>query len=87
MLHMSSVADALNFPKIFRTTILKENLPMDVPYFIKRHLWMRASDEATLKIILGGSKPYSKLTLKTKWYHSGGSCDDSQSFEQPGIYV
>ena len=25
---------------------------MDVPYFIKEHLWMNASDEATLKKIL-----------------------------------
>ena len=39
----------MNFPKIFRTVILKENLPMDVPYFIKEHLWMSASDEATLQ--------------------------------------
>ena len=37
------------FPKVFRTSILKENLAMDVPYFIKEHLWMSASDESTLK--------------------------------------
>ena len=43
-----------SFPKIFRTAILKENLSMDVPYFIKEHLWMSAFDEPTLK----------KLTLK-----------------------
>ena len=30
-----------NFSKIFRTSI-KENLPMDVPYFIKEHLWRKA---------------------------------------------
>ena len=36
-----------NFSKIFRT-ILKENSPIDVPYFIKKHLWMSVSDEATL---------------------------------------
>ena len=30
---------------------------MDVPYFIKDHLWMGAYDEATLKIIFDGSKP------------------------------
>ena len=79
MLNMSTVADILrNFPKIFRTAILKENLPMDVPYFIHGHLWMSASDEATLKKNFGGSKPSSKLALKTKWYHSCGCCDDSQ---------
>ena len=55
---------------------------MDVPYFIKEHLWMTASDEAALKSTFGGSKPSSKLTLKTKWYHSCGCCDDSQSREQ-----
>ena len=38
---------------------------MDVPYFIKEHLWMTASDEATLKKILTEVK-FSKLTLKTK---------------------
>ena len=54
---------------------------MDVPYFIKEHLWMSASDEATLKKKFPGSKP-SKLTLKTKWYHSCCCCDDSQSYEQ-----
>ena len=55
---------------------------MDVPYFIKDHLWMSASDEATLKKFFGGNKPSSKLTLKVKWYHSCGCCDDSWSFEQ-----
>ena len=67
-----------NFLKIFRRTILKENL-MDVPYFIKEHLWMSASDEATLKKNFDGSKPSSKLTLEAKWYHSCGCCDESQS--------
>ena len=28
------------------------------------------------------SKPPSKLTLKTKWYHSCDCCDDSQSYKQ-----
>ena len=55
---------------------------MDVPYFIKKLIWMTASDEATLKIIFGGSKPSSKFTLKTKWYHICGCCDDSCSCEQ-----
>ena len=56
---------------------------MDVPYFIKEHLWMsEASDEATLKKSFGGFKPSSKLTLRTKWYHSCGCCNDSQSSEQ-----
>ena len=63
-------------PKIFRTAILKENLLIDVKYFIKEQLWRSASEEATLKIIFGGSKPSSRLTLKTKWYHSRDCCDD-----------
>ena len=51
MLKMSSVADAFSrdFTEIFRTTILKENLPMDVLYFKEHLLFMSASDEATLK--------------------------------------
>ena len=53
-----------NFPKIFRIAILKENL-INVPYFIKEHLWMSASDEATPQKNFGGIKPTSKLTLKT----------------------
>ena len=60
---MSFVADVFykNFQKIFRTAILKENLLMHVPYFIKKHLWMSASDKATLKKIFGGSNPSLKL--------------------------
>ena len=38
------------------------------------------------KNFFGESKPSSKLTLKTKWYHSCCDsqlcCDDSQSFGQ-----
>ena len=50
MLNMSSVAVFSRiFRKIFRTAILKENLPMDLLYCIKEHVWMSASDEATLK--------------------------------------
>ena len=49
---------------------------LDLLYF-----WIKASDEATLKKSFG-SKPSSKLTLKTEWYHNYGCCDDSQSFEQ-----
>ena len=45
--------------------ILKENL-MDVPYFITEHFWMSAFYEAIHKKGFGGSKPSSKLTLKTK---------------------
>ena len=55
---------------------------MDIPYFIKEHLCMIATDEAILKTIFGVSKPFSKLTLKTEWYHSCGCCDDSRSCEQ-----
>ena len=54
---------------------------MDVPYFIKEHLWMSASDEPTLKKKFGKSEPSPKLTLKTKSYHSCGSCDDSWSLD------
>ena len=71
-----------NFPNIFRTAILKEHLPMHAPYFIKENLPISASDEATVKNIFGGNKPSSTLTLKTKWYHSCGCCDDSQSCGQ-----
>ena len=38
-----------NFQKIFRTATLKENLLMNVPYFIKEQPWMSASDETPLK--------------------------------------
>ena len=34
---------------------------MNVPYFIKEHLWMSASGELTLKKTFGGSKPFSKF--------------------------
>ena len=69
------------FARIFRKAILKQN-PMDVPYFFKDHLWMSASDEATLKKHFGGSKRSSKLTLKTKLYRSCGCCDDSRSWKE-----
>ena len=49
---------------------------MDVSYFIKGHLLMSASDEATFDKTFNGSKPSSKLTLKVKW------CNDSRSCEQ-----
>ena len=32
-----------------------------------------------LQTIFGGGKPFSKLTLKTKWYHSCCYCDNSRS--------
>ena len=54
----------------------------DVPYFIKEHFWMSASDETTLKKNFGGSKPYSKLTLKTKWYQTQDCSDNSRCCEQ-----
>ena len=56
-----------NFPKIFRTAILKEKLPMHVSYFIKEHLGMGATDEVTPKKTFDGSKPSSKLTLIRLW--------------------
>ena len=47
MMNMSSVdVFPANSPKIFKTVNLKENLLMDVPYFIKEHLWINALDEA-----------------------------------------
>ena len=72
----------LEFQKTLRITILKVNLPVDVPYLIKEHVWISTTDEATRKKCFGGLKRSSKLTLKTKWYHSCGCCDDSQSREQ-----
>ena len=66
-----------NFLKIFRTVILREDLLMDIPYFNKEDLWISAFDEASLKTFFDKSKPSSKLTLKTKCYHSCGCCDDS----------
>ena len=70
-----------NFPKIFRTLILKESLSMGVPYFIKENLWKSASDEATLRNFFGGCKPSSKLNLKTKWCNRCGYCDNFWSCE------
>ena len=71
-----------NFPKIFRTVILKESLSMGVPYFIKENLWKSASDEATLRNFFGGCKPSSKLNLKTKWCNRCGYCDNFWSCER-----
>ena len=86
MLNMSSAADSKNFLKILRTSFLKEDLPIDVPHFIKEHLRMSVYIVETLKKKKkkknGGSKPSSKLTLKTNWYHSCGYSDDSQSYVQ-----
>ena len=73
MLNISSVADVFQgISKKYLEQLFKENLPMDVPYFIKENLWMSASDEAAPKKIIGGSKSSSKLTLKTKWCHKCG---------------
>ena len=36
----------------YRTAILKQSLPKDVPYFINKQFWMSAFDEATFKKIL-----------------------------------
>ena len=60
---------------------------MNVPYFTKEHLWKSVSDEASPKKFFGGNKPSSKLTLKTKQYHSCGCCDGSQSCEQQQKHV
>ena len=55
---------------------------MDVPCFIKEHLWTSACIATTLKKNFGGSKPSSELTLKTKWYHSCSYSDDSWNCEE-----
>ena len=60
---------SMNFPKIFRTAILKEKLPMDIPYFIKEHLWMSVSDEATQKYLVEVNPPRS-----WPWKQNGTSC-------------
>ena len=71
-----------NFPKIFRTAILKENLLMGVPYFIKENLRMSSSYVAKLKNKFGGSRLSSTLILKAKWYHNSDCCHDSLSCKQ-----
>ena len=48
-----------NFLKIFTTPILKETVPLYVPYFIKEHLWMSAFDKETLKILVEVNPPQS----------------------------
>ena len=77
----------MEFPENIQNSYFKvkpsnKSLFSNFPYFIKEHLWMSTSDEATLKKKFGGSKPSSKLTSKTKWYHSCSCCDDSPSFRQ-----
>ena len=39
---------------------------MDIPYFIKEHLWISVFDEVTLTKIFGGSKPSLKGDLENK---------------------
>ena len=76
-----------NFPKIFRTAILKVKLLLN-PYLQTFHISLKNTSGWVLlmrqqsKNIFGGSKTSSKLTLKTKCYHSCGCCDDCQSCEQ-----
>ena len=56
---------------------------MDVPYIIEENLsWWVLLVRQHSKKNFGGSKPSSKLTLKTKRYHSYACRDDSQSSEQ-----
>ena len=59
-----------------------KSISINLPYFIKEHLRIRASDEAKLKKNFGGVKPSTNFTLKTKWYLIYGCCDDSRSCEQ-----
>ena len=47
---MSSVPDVFSgISRKYSEVILKEKLLMDALYFIKKHLWISGSDEATLK--------------------------------------
>ena len=57
MLNKSSLAAVFLGISRKYSAILKENLPMYVPYFIKEHLRVSASDEATLKKILVEGNP------------------------------
>ena len=54
---------------------------MDVPYFIKEHLWMRAFDEAIpKKVLVEINSPQS-----WPWKQNDNSCDccdDSWNYEQ-----
>ena len=43
----------------YRTTTLKQSLPMDVPHFINKQLWISAFDNATSKKILDVNLPQS----------------------------
>ena len=55
---------------------------MDVPHFIEKNFQMGTSDMTKLKKKFSGTEPSSKVTWKTKWYHSCGCCDGSRSCEQ-----
>ena len=47
---MSSAPDVFSgISRKYSEVILKEKLLMDALYFIKKHLWISASDETTLK--------------------------------------
>ena len=49
MLNMSSVTDVFyQFSENIQNSYFKRKSSDDVPYFIKKHLWMSASDETTL---------------------------------------
>ena len=46
---MSSVTDVFyQFSENIQNSYFKRKSSDDVPYFIKKHLWMSASDETTL---------------------------------------
>ena len=45
------------FPENIEKTYLKENLLMDVPYFVKEHPWMSAFAEATLIFLVEVNLP------------------------------
>ena len=71
MLNMSSAPDNIYFKrKPSKICSIHSRKPLVL--LIKQHS----------KKFFGGSKPSSKLTLKTKWYHSCGCCDDSHSCKQ-----
>ena len=82
MLNMSSVTD------VFLGISQKYSEQL---FWKKRFWWMFHILECfwcgNTQKYFDGSKPSSKLSLKTKWYRSCGSWDDSRSCEQLKNYV
>ena len=88
MLNMSSVADVFLgiSGKYSEQLFLKNTFRWTFHISLNESTSLSAFDDATLKEKkkkVGRSKPSSRLTLETKWYHSYGCCDDFRSCEQP----